>query len=158
MFSANSPKLPIGATFEATIEPSPKGSSLLLNIEPESVRLIESVEAQTEEHSENQSKSMTKKQHQTNLSQLLKDAIYEVYEQTGETEFQVGNWTAKVSNARNNLRCLVKDEDENAIFAADLKTGRIIKELSEVNSDKFVEQLLEATPESTKREVAEAEI
>ena len=158
MFSANSPKLPIGATFEATIEPSPKGSSLLLNIDPESVKLIESVESQIEEHSETKSESMTKKQHQTNLSQLLKDAIYEVYEQTGATEFQIGNWTAKVSNARNNLRCLVRDEDENAIFAADLKTGRIIKELSEVNSDKFLEQLLEVAPESTKREFVEAEI
>jgi hypothetical protein len=30
MFSANSPKLPIGTTFSATIEPSPKGSVLVL--------------------------------------------------------------------------------------------------------------------------------
>jgi hypothetical protein len=48
MFSANSPKLPIGTTFEATIEPSPKGSALILNINPSSVRLIESVEELSE--------------------------------------------------------------------------------------------------------------
>ncbi|XHL98575.1 MAG: hypothetical protein P7H58_11815 [Microcoleus anatoxicus] len=51
MFSANSPKLPIGTTFEATIEPSPKGSALSLKINPSSVRLIESVEELSSENS-----------------------------------------------------------------------------------------------------------
>lgn len=97
MFSANSPKLPIGTTFEATIEPSPKGSALILNINPSSVRLIESVEELAEvaptpcqgrslvpptpcqERSPSQPEDIAASP--VHLSQLLKDAISEAYNQ-----------------------------------------------------------------------------
>jgi hypothetical protein len=199
MFSANSPKLPIGTTFEATIEPSPKGSALILNINPSSVRLIESVEelsevAPTPCQERSQSVSPTPRQGRSpsvsptpcqgrslvsptprqgrsqsvsptptqnkppsqpediaaspaHLSQLLKDAISEAYNQTGETQIPVGNWTAFISQSRNNVRCLVRDEADNPVLAADLKTGLIIKKLSENNSSQFIKYLREVDAE-----------
>lgn len=41
MFSSNSPKLPIGATFEATINIANKGTALTLIVDPDSVQLPE---------------------------------------------------------------------------------------------------------------------
>jgi hypothetical protein len=176
MFSANSPKLPIGTTFDATIEPSPKGSALILNINPSSVQLIESVEelsevAPTPCQERSQSVSPTPRQGRSqsvsptptqnkppsqpeniaaspaHLSQLLKDAISEAYNQTGETKIPVGNWTAFISQSRNNVRCLVRDEADNPVLAADLKTGQIIKKLSENNSSQFIKYLREVDAE-----------
>jgi hypothetical protein len=176
MFSANSPKLPIGTTFEATIEPSPKGSALILNINPSSVRLIESVDELSEvaptpcqERSQSVSPTSTQKRSQSvsptptqnkassqpediaassvHLSQLLKDAISEAYNQTGETQIPVGNWIAFISQSRNNVRCLVRDEADNPVLAADLKTGLIIKKLSENNSSQFIKYLREVDAE-----------
>ncbi|MEG3893988.1 hypothetical protein QT973_26735, partial [Microcoleus sp. Z1_A1] len=171
-----SPKLPIGTTFEATIEPSPKGSALILNINPSSVQLIESVEelsevAPTPCPNRSQSVSPTTCQKRslsvsptptqnkppsqpegiaaspTHLSQLLKDAISEAYNQTGETKIPVGNWTAFISQSRNNVRCLVRDEADNPVLAADLKTGQIIKKLSENSSSQFIKYLREVDAE-----------
>ena len=176
MFSANSPKLPIGTTFDATIEPSPKGSALILNINPSSVQLIESVEelsevAPTPCQERSQSVSPTPRQGRSqsvsptptqnkppsqpedlaaspaHLSELLKDAISEAYNQTGETKIPVGNWTAFISQSRNNVRCLVRDEADNPVLAADLKTGQIIKKLSENNSSQFIKYLREVDAE-----------
>jgi hypothetical protein len=187
MFSTNSPKLPIGTTFEATIEPSPKGSALILNINPSSVRLIESVEelsevaptpcqdrslsvsptpcqerplvSSTPTQKRSQSVSPTPTQNKppsqpedlaaspAHLSELLKDAISEAYNQTGETKIPVGNWTAFISKSRNNVRCLVRDEADNPVLAADLKTGQIIKKLSENNSSQFIKYLREVNAE-----------
>ncbi|MEG4352671.1 hypothetical protein QUA74_23405 [Microcoleus sp. LAD1_D3] len=81
------------------------------------------------------------------LSQLLKDAISEAYNQTGETKIPVGNWTAFISQSRNNVRCLVRDEADNPVLAADLKTGQIIKKLSENNSSQFIKYLREVDAE-----------
>ncbi|MEG4603598.1 hypothetical protein QUA96_33940, partial [Microcoleus sp. F6_B3] len=174
MFSANSPKLPIGTTFEATIEPSPKGSALILNINPSSVQLIESVEelsevaptpcqerplvsptptqkrplvspAPTQNKPPSQPEDIAASP--AHLSQLLKDAISEAYNQTGETKIPVGNWTAFISQSRNNVRCLVRDEADNPVLAADLKTGQIIKKLSENNSSLFIKYLREVDAE-----------
>jgi hypothetical protein len=187
MFSANSPKLPIGTTFEATIEPSPKGSALILNINPSSVQLIESVEelsevaptfcqdrslsvsptpcqerplvSPTPTQKRALSVSPTPTQNKppsqpediaaspAHLSQLLLDAISEAYNQTGETQIPVGNWTAFISQSRNNVRCLVRDEADNPVLAADLKTGQIIKKLSENNSSQFIKYLREVDAE-----------
>ncbi|MBD0306945.1 MAG: hypothetical protein ICV80_02030 [Microcoleus sp. T1-bin1] len=186
MFSANSPKLPIGTTFEATIEPSPKGSALILNINPSSVQLIESVEELSEVaptfcQDRSLSVSPTPCQERplvsptptqkrplvsptptqnkppsqpedlaaspAHLSELLKDAISEAYNQTGETKIPVGNWTAFISQSRNNVRCLVRDEADNPVLAADLKTGQIIKKLSENNSSQFIKYLREVDAE-----------
>jgi hypothetical protein len=202
MFSANSPKLPIGTTFEATIEPSPKGSALILNIDPSSVRLIESVEelsevAPTPCQERSQSVSPTPRQGRSlvsptpcqersqsvsptptpnkppsqpqdiaaspaYLSQLLKDAISEAYNQTGETKIPVGNWTAFISQSRNNVRCLVRDEADNPVLAADLKTGQIIKKLSENSSAHFLKYLLKVDAElsatSSRNRVADAQL
>ncbi|HEY9849824.1 MAG TPA: hypothetical protein V6D28_10220 [Leptolyngbyaceae cyanobacterium] len=174
MFSANSPKLPIGATFEATIEPSSKGSSLLLNIDPKSVRLIQTVEPEVEDElTGSKERNHQQKQHNQQIqndtdkldsvefSQLLKDAIYRLYKQTGETEFAMGDWNVKIKQVRNNLRCWVKDEDDTPVFAADLKTGTIIKQLSSTNCDKLLAQVFDTTPETPqqrKKEMAEVQV
>jgi hypothetical protein len=96
------------------------------------------------------------------LSQLLKDAICEAYNQTGETTIPVGNWTAFISKSRNNVRCLVRDEADNPILAADLKTGQIIKKLSENSSSLFIKYLLKVDAElaatSSKNRVADAQL
>ena len=203
MFSANSPKLPIGTTFKATIEPSPKGSALILNINPSSVQLIESVEELSEvpptpcqerslsvpatpcqERSQSVSPTPCQERSQSvsptpcqnkqpsqpedipaspaHLSQLLKDAISEAYNQTGETKIPVGNWTAFITQSRNNVRCLVRDEADNPVLAADLKTGQVIKKLSENSSAHFLKYLLkvdaELASESSRFRVADAQL
>ncbi|NES96540.1 MAG: hypothetical protein F6K32_15160 [Desertifilum sp. SIO1I2] len=171
MFSANSPKLPIGTIFEATIEPSSKGNSLLLSIDSKSVQFSHTVEPQIEDEviakkvrsphqsqRNSQLKNKIDRPDSLEVSQLLKEVIYRFYEQTGETEFAIGDWSVKIKEVRNNLRCWVKDEDDTPVFAADLKTGSIVKELSSSNCEKFMAQVLDITPEQAKKEVAEAQI
>ncbi|MFB2895531.1 hypothetical protein ACE1CI_21710 [Aerosakkonemataceae cyanobacterium BLCC-F50] len=156
VFSANSPKLPIGATFEATIEPSSKGSSLLLNIDPKSVQLTQTVEPEIQNKvTANDVKNEQSQLDSLGFSQLLKEAIYDLYKQTGETEFVMGDWNVKIREVRNNLRCWVNDKDDSSVFAADLKTGRIIKELSPSNCDKLLAQVFEPTLETPKSEIPE---
>lgn len=156
MFSANSPKLPIGATFEATIEPSSKGSSLLLNIDPKSVQLMQTVEPEIQNKvTDNDVKNEQSQLDSLGFSQLLKEAIYDLYKQTGETEFVMGDWNVKIREVRNNLRCWVNDKDDSSVFAADLKTGRIIKELSPSNCDKLLAQVFEPTLETSTPETPE---
>ena len=177
MFSPNSPKLPIGATFEATVEPSPKGSALILNIDSASVRLIEEPSAEVEILSEKsksapnrkredvavlpslslsqsspqqQSQPQQKTCDSATISELMQSAIADAYQQTKAAEFPVGSCTAFVSSKTQ--RCAVRDESGAIIFAADLKTGRIIKALSEENSAQFLEQILESpTPPQSKK-------
>jgi len=154
-----------------------------LNIDPSSVRLIESVEelaevaptsSQGRSPSVSPSVSPTPAQNKppsqpedtaaspVHLSQLLKDAISEAYNQTGATQIPVGNWTAFISNSRNNLRCLVRDEADNPVLAADLKTGQISKKLSENSSAQFLKYLLtidaELASTSSKNRVADPQL
>ncbi|MEG4056502.1 MULTISPECIES: hypothetical protein [unclassified Microcoleus] len=74
----------------------------------------------------------------------------------------MGNWTAFISNNRNNLRCLVRDEADNPVLAADLKTGKISKKLSENSSAQFLKYLLtidaELVSTSSKNRVADAQL
>ena len=177
MFSPNSPKLPIGATFEATVEPSPKGSALILNIDSASVRLIEEPSAEVEILSEKSKSAPNRKREEVavlpslslsqsspqqqsqpqqktcdsaTISELMQGAIADAYQQTKAAEFPVGSCTAFVSSKTQ--RCAVRDESGAIIFAADLKTGRIIKALSEENSAQFLEQILESpTPPQSKK-------
>ncbi|MEG3973696.1 hypothetical protein QT970_03610 [Microcoleus sp. herbarium8] len=169
MFSPNSPKLPIGATFEATIESSPKSSALILNIDPASLRLIEeaaeveilSVKGKSAPNREGfgedirpgkslsqisqqqQSQAQQKNCDSATISELMQAAIGNAYQKTGAIEFPVGSWGVFVNSKTQ--KCTVEDESGAIIFAADLKSERIIKGLSEENSAKFVAEILENT-------------
>ncbi|MGK7875427.1 MAG: hypothetical protein AB4426_19640 [Xenococcaceae cyanobacterium] len=150
MFSTNSPKLPIGATFEATITPSPKGSALTLNIDPESVKL--QAEAKTEK-----ALSISKRLKQLNLSfgqpaaqpdmidaaefasKVLHAAIAEKYAETGNRKIKVGDWTAFI-NTRTQ-ECFVRDKDRRVIFHSDLSTNQVNKGLSAADRIKFEEKV-----------------
>jgi hypothetical protein len=80
----------------------------------------------------------------------MQGAIADAYQQTKATEFSLSFCTAFVSSKTQ--RCAVRDESGAIIFAADLKTGRIIKALSEENSAQFLEQILESpTPPQPKK-------
>ncbi|NJS41882.1 hypothetical protein HC766_06245 [Candidatus Gracilibacteria bacterium] len=59
----------------------------------------------------------------------------------------MGNWTAFISNSRHHVRCLVRDEADNPVLAADLKTGQVIKKLSENSSAHFLKYLKEVDAE-----------
>ncbi|NEO98710.1 MAG: hypothetical protein F6K58_08525 [Symploca sp. SIO2E9] len=150
MFSTNSPKLPIGASFEATIEPSPRGSALTLNINPESVQL--KAEAETEQALPSSQRERLKKLNfrfsqaaaQPDMrdaaavaSRVLHEAIAEKYAETRNRKIKVGDWTAFV-NSRTQ-ECFVRDKERRVIFHSDLSTNQVNKGLSKEDSIKFEE-------------------
>ena len=67
-----------------------------------------------------------------------------------------------LAKSRNNVRCLVRDEADNPVLAADLKTGQFIKKLSENSSAHFLKYLLKVdaklAAESSKFRVADAQL
>ena len=169
MFSVNSAKLPIGATFEATIN-SASSSVLTLDIDPESVQLplpepepslkqinttrLLNRDIGTESaprnsrfnlNEEGTSKQKLSQPTTTEASKVLHLALIENYQQTGQAEIQVTpNWTAIITPKTQN--CLVKNENNHLIFSSNLKTGEILKPLSKENSRVFDEMVLRLIP------------
>ncbi len=169
MFSVNSAKLPIGATFEATIN-SASSSVLTLDIDPESVQLplpepepslkqinttrLLNRDIGTESaprnsrfnlNEEGTSKQKLSQPTTTEASKVLHLALIENYQQTGQAEIQVTpNWTAIITPKTQN--CLVKNENNHLIFSSNLKTGEILKPLSKENSRVFDEMILRLIP------------
>jgi hypothetical protein len=88
MFSAESPKLPIGATFKGAIALSQRGSALTLHIDPESVRL-----PSVEENKLPLNLGIGK-QHTEELSQKLHAAIAREYEADNRSKIKIHGWTA----------------------------------------------------------------
>lgn len=162
MFSKESPKLPPGATFKATIEPG-KGSSLKLNIDPDSVTLPE-VEAPEVEEQKNEttrakldisydinqrfkdnnteaqpSRITTQKE---TASEALRKAIKETFSDTGNRKIKVANWTAFVNTKNGDYS--VRDGNRKIISQGNLETGEVRKPLNERNTQRFNQQIKEA--------------
>ena len=133
MFSAESPKLPIGATFQGAIALSQRGSALTLQIDPESVRLP-SVEENKLPLNLGIGKQPTEE-----LSQKLHAAIAREYEADNRSKIKIHGWTAFVD--RRTRECFVRDGDRNIVFRSNLATHEILKPLSAEDSRAFAEIL-----------------
>ena len=160
MFSKESPKLPPGATFQATIEPG-NGSSLRLNIDPDSVALPESETPEVEEDKNKITEgrlnitynlsqrlkgvtpeakpNITKKEE--SASEVLKQAIGEAFNKTRNRKIKVGKWTAFVNTKNGNYA--VRDTNRKIISKGNLETGEVEKPLNKKNTQQFNKQIKE---------------
>jgi hypothetical protein len=136
MFAPESPSLPIGATFTGTITPA--NSALILNIAPESVRVL--LPSSDREQCNSIHPTMTEPT-ETKISQetsfALHQAIKDEYRNSGFTRIAVGDWVAKIRDDR----CRVQDKNR-LVFQSDLDSDRIIQPLSDRDSQIFIKMAM----------------
>lgn len=140
MFSVESPKLPIGATFEATIAPSGRGSALTLKLNSDSVQLPMLEEEKPKPFSLNLKLGNPAQSQTSEASQVLHAAIAEKYAQLGHSKIAIAqDWTAFIN--RTTDECFVRDSKRKLIFRSNLTTGEITQPLSGESSQMFTEKV-----------------
>ena len=128
-FSPDTPKLPIGSSFEANLRP--EGSSVVLKVNPDSIQLPEPVLPGAESV---QSSELDRDQWRREMFSGLVTAIATTYEQrrSGDSEiaqFKVGDkWTAYVQPTGD---FIVRNEARRTICRGNLYTGEETVPLSE---------------------------
>jgi hypothetical protein len=128
-FSPDTPKLPIGSSFEANLRP--EGSSVVLKLNPDSIQLPELVLPGAESA---QSSELDRDQWRKEMFSRLVTAVATTYEQrrSGDSEiaqFKVGNkWTAYVQSTGD---FIVRNEARRTICRGNLHTGEETVPLSE---------------------------
>ena len=128
-FSPDTPKLPIGSSFEANLRP--EGSSVVLKLNPDSIQLPEPVLPGAEAV---QSSELDRDQWRKEMFAGLVTAVATTYEQqrSGDAEiaqFKVGNqWTAYVQPTGD---FIVRNEARRTICRGNLHTGEETVPLSE---------------------------
>ncbi len=159
MFSTNSPKMPIGATFNAEIAPSRFGSALSLKVDPESVQLdsdseqpslseqLKQVNLSFGQVASRQGGSLGKSSSRHLASKVLHEAIKEKYAATGERKIKVGEWTGFINSFTQ--ECFVRDENRQVIFNSNLATNQIHQGLSEAGRIKFERQIMDSLAQKT---------
>ncbi len=147
MFSTNSPKLPIGATFNAEIAPSRFGSALSLKVDPESVQLDSDSEQPSLSEQLKEVKLSFCQSSSTQASKVLHEAIKEKYAATGERKIKVGEWTGFINSFTQ--ECFVRDESRQVIFNSNLATNQIHQGLSEAGRIKFERQIMDSLAQKT---------
>ncbi|MCC2691558.1 hypothetical protein [Nodularia sp. LEGE 04288] len=148
-FAPDSPKLPIGATFAATLKPD--GSSIILKVNPESIHLPEVVlpESEAEVDTAGQFGSLNQDVWRKEMFENLVGAIAITYAQrqanqstTNEIEqFKIGErWTAYVQSSGD---FIVRNQDKRTICRGNLHTDEEIFPLSEAAASELEEMILE---------------
>ena len=128
-FSPDTPKLPIGSSFEANLRP--EGSSVVLKLNPDSIQLPEPVFPDAESV---QSSELDRDQWRRQMFSGLVTAVAITYEQqqSGDSEiaqFKVGDqWTAYVQPTGD---FIVRNEARRTICRGNLHTGEETMPLSE---------------------------
>lgn len=136
MFSPDSPKLPIGATFKATIEPATRGSALRLDVDSESIVLPDNEPKQSFKLNVQLKPSIS----QSPLpDDILKKTLLEEYQKTEQPKVKIGNWTAFLN--RKTQDCYVRNQNRQVIFQVNLNSGEIVNPLSQENRQSFLESL-----------------
>lgn len=169
-FSPDSPKLPPGTTFEATLSSDKGGRSVMLKIDRESIQLPEtqlpqidspSAIAQSDntlqpskpETALNNPKPNTTNTKADNWRLSLQDTLFsvvsETYKQRGSQllshstqHFKFGDnqWTAYVQP---NGDCFVRNESKRTVFKANVHTGEVQIPLTEQAAARFQEMIME---------------
>ena len=140
-FSPDTPKLPIGSSFEANLRP--EGSSVVLKVNPDSIQLPEPVLPGAESV---QSSERDRDQWRREMFAGLVTAVATTYEQrrSGDSEiaqFKVGNkWTAYVQPTGD---FIIRNEARRTICRGNLHTGEETVPLSEDSAGELEEMLVE---------------
>jgi hypothetical protein len=153
MFSVNSPKLPVGTIFEATISPAAKGSALSLDIDPTSVQIPEPEPESRSRLKLNININVSRDRNHINsrpsnlpnptvdeASQVLHAAIAQCYAQQNQPKFRMTqDWTAFINS--HSQDCFVRDRQRKIIFSSNLKTHQITQPLSEEDSRAYTQTI-----------------
>ena len=140
-FSPDTPKLPIGSSFEANLRP--EGSSVVLKVNPDSIQLPEPVLPGAESA---QSSELDRDQWRREMFSGLVIAVATTYEQrrSGDAEiaqFKVGDqWTAYVQPTGD---FIVRNEARRTICRGNLHTGEETVPLSEDSAGELEGMLVE---------------
>ena len=140
-FSPDTPKLPIGSSFEANLRP--EGSSVVLKLNPDSIQLPQPVLPGAESA---QSSELDRDQWRREMFSGLVTAVATIYEQqrSGGSEiaqFKVGDqWTAYVQPTGD---FIVRNEARRTICRGNLHTGEETVPLSEGSAGELEEMLVE---------------
>ncbi|MFN6456092.1 MAG: hypothetical protein RM022_028395 [Nostoc sp. EfeVER01] len=150
-FAPDSPKLPIGATFAATLQPD--GSSIILKVNPESINLPEvplpESESEPKLDTAGQFRAIHRELWRKEMFDNLVGAIATTYEQrqvnqsaSNEIEqFKIGShWTAYVQPSGD---FIVRNEGKRTICRGNLQTGEEIFPLSEERASELEAMILE---------------
>ena len=147
-FSPDTPKLPIGSSFEANLRP--EGSSVVLKLNPDSIQLPEPVLPGAEAV---QSSELDRDQWRKEMFSGLVTAVATTYEQRRSDEaeivqFKVGDkWTAYVQPTGD---FIVRNEARRTICRGNLHTGEETVPLSECSAGDLERMLVkrERSPQS----------
>jgi hypothetical protein len=167
-FSPDSPKLPPGTTFEATLSSDKGGRSVMLKIDRESIRLPETQLPQIDSPSaiaqsdttpqisettvNNQKRDITNAKANNwrlSLQDTLFSVVSETYKQRGlqlpshsTQHFKFGDnqWTAYVQP---NGDCFVRNSSKRTVFKANVHTGEVQIPLTEQAAARFQEMIVE---------------
>ncbi|KAM3091037.1 hypothetical protein ACKFKF_33935 [Phormidesmis sp. 146-12] len=140
-FSPDTPKLPIGSSFEANLRP--EGSSVVLKLNPDSIQLPEPVLPGAESV---QNSERDRDQWRREMFSGLVTAVGTTYEQqrSGDAEiaqFKVGNkWTAYVQPTGD---FIIRNEARRTICRGNLHTGEETVPLSEDSAGELEKMLVE---------------
>jgi len=151
-FSPDTPKLPIGSSFEANLRP--EGSSVVLKLNPDSIQLPELVLPDAESV---QSSELDRDQWRREMFSGLVIAVATTYEQrrSGDSEiaqFKVGDkWTAYVQPTGD---FIVRNEARRTICRGNLHTGEETVLLSEDYADELRRMLVEIELSAQDREAS----
>jgi hypothetical protein len=152
-FSPDTPKLPIGSSFEANLRP--EGSSVVLKLNPDSIQLPEPVFPGAEAV---QSSELDRDQWRREMFSGLVTAVATTYEQrrSGDAEiaqFKVGDkWTAYVQPTGD---FIVRNEARRTICRGNLHTGEETVPLSEDYAGELERMLVgrERSPHQNRQQV-----
>jgi hypothetical protein len=140
-FSPDTPKLPIGSSFEANLRP--EGSSVVLKVNPDSIQLPEPVLPGAESA---QSSELDREQWRREMFAGLVTAVATTYEQrrSGDAEiaqFKVGDkWTAYVQPTGD---FIIRNEVRRTICRGNLHTSEETVPLSEECAGELERMLVE---------------
>ncbi|NJR61005.1 MAG: hypothetical protein HC769_20555 [Cyanobacteria bacterium CRU_2_1] len=140
-FSPDTPKLPIGSSFEANLRP--EGSSVVLKVNPDSIQLPEPVLPSAESA---QSSELDREQWRREMFLGLVTAVATTYEQTrlGDSEiaqFKVcDKWTAYVQSTGD---FIIRNEARRTICRGNLHTGEETMPLSKDSAGELEGMLVE---------------
>ncbi|OUC15176.1 MAG: hypothetical protein B0A82_08510, partial [Alkalinema sp. CACIAM 70d] len=140
-FSPDTPKLPIGSSFEAKLRP--EGSSVVLRVNPDSIQLPEPILPGSEPV---QGSELDRNQWRREIFEGLVIAVGTTYEQqrssdSGIAQFKVGDkWTAYVQPTGD---FIVRNEARRTICRGNLNTGEEMVPLSEEYAGELEKMLME---------------
>jgi len=138
-FSSSSPKLPIGSTFEATIEPDKEiKGKLRLQVDTESIRTISTNLVESSEPEKSKENSVDSQKYQQDLLSSIAKSYNSISNPANIEAFplKINDWAACVSTKGN---CVIKTKEKETIYKGNIYKGKTIEGLSTENLAKLIE-------------------